>query len=58
MCYFGDIKLEYDDLTIYSFIEEDGELKILEVKHFADPQMVSAVHSAAAQAQAQMNLAA
>jgi hypothetical protein len=43
----GNTKLDYDTLGVISFTEEDGELKILEVKNFADPEKVRAMYAAA-----------
>lgn len=42
--------LDYDSLSILSFAEEDGQLKVLEIKDFTDPEKRSAYHSAAAKA--------
>lgn len=58
MCFIGDTKIDYDTLCILTFTEEDGELKILEVKNFADPQKVGAVYTAFAQTQGKGELAA
>ena len=30
--------LDYDTVCIFSLAEEDGELKVVEIKDFADPQ--------------------
>jgi hypothetical protein len=49
-CYIGDTKIDFEDLCIFSFTEEDGELKILETKNFADPQKISSLYAAVAQA--------
>ena len=37
--------LDYDSVSILTFVEEDGELKILECKDFSDPQKRSNLHS-------------
>jgi len=34
----GGTTFEYDSLTIFSFVKEDGELKVLEFKDFADTE--------------------
>lgn len=31
-------KVEYECALILSFVEEDGELKVLDIKDFADPE--------------------
>jgi hypothetical protein len=36
--------LDCDSLTIVTIVEEDGELKILEVKDFADPEKRAKFH--------------
>lgn len=38
-------KLDYDTLLILTFVEEDGTLKVLDIKDFADPQKRSAIHA-------------
>lgn len=38
-------KLEYNTVLILTFVEEDGVLKVLEIKDFADPQKRGAVHT-------------
>ena len=35
--------LNYDTVVIYTFVEEDGELKILNCKDFSDPRQRSAL---------------
>ena len=39
-----------DSALILSLVEEDGELKILQLKQFTDPQAQSALESASAEA--------
>ena len=39
--------IDYDSLVIISFIEEDGQLKLLEMKDFSDPQKRSVLHATA-----------
>jgi hypothetical protein len=39
---------EYDTLCIHSFVEEDGELKLLRSKDFSDPEKRNAFHTEAA----------
>jgi len=56
--YIGDTKIDYDTVCILTFTEEDGELKILGAKNFADPQKIGAVYTAVAQLQAKGELAA
>ena len=41
-------ELEYDSLSIFYFVEEDGETKILTIKDFADPEKRSAFNAEAA----------
>jgi hypothetical protein len=45
-------KCEYDTVCIFSFVEEDGEIKILELKDFCDPQKRSAFYVEAVKAAA------
>ena len=45
----GD-KVDYDSISILSFAEEDGQLKVFEMKDFTDPEKRSAYHSAATKA--------
>ena len=42
--------LDYDTVCIVSFVEEDGGLKVLGIKDFADPQKRGAFHATAAKA--------
>lgn len=58
MCSVDETKLEYDTVCIFSFTEEDGELKILEVKNFMDPQKVGDLYAAVAQARGKGQFAA
>ena len=44
---------EYDTVSIYTLVEEDGEIKVLESKDFADPQKRSAFYAGIAKAAAQ-----
>ena len=50
--------IDYDSLTILSFVEEDGELKVLECKDFSDPQKRTNLHVWAAKALAREGHAA
>ena len=43
----------YDCLTIFTFVEEDGELKVLYCKDFADPQQRGAHITGSAKAAAE-----
>jgi hypothetical protein len=45
-------KCEYDTVCIFSFVEEDGENKILEIKDFCDPQKRNAFYVEAEKAAA------
>ena len=40
--------VDYDTVGIFSFAEEDGRLKILEVKNFCDPEKHNNLHATAA----------
>ena len=42
--------IDYDSLVVISFVEEDGKLKVLELKDFCDPQKRSVLHATAAKA--------
>jgi hypothetical protein len=42
--------LDYDSVIINTFVEEDGELKILSNKDFSDPQKRANVHNWVARA--------
>lgn len=42
--------VEYDTLLILSFVEEGGELKVLEIKDFSDPEKRNAFHVEASKA--------
>ena len=44
----GGTTVDYNSLAVASFVEEDGQLKILEVKEFCDPQERNAFHAATA----------
>jgi len=35
--------LNYDSVLVYTLVEEDGELKILHLKHFGDPKQRGAL---------------
>lgn len=41
----GGTAVNYDTLLIFSFVEEDGELKVLGIKDFSDPEKRNAFHS-------------
>jgi len=43
----------YDTFTVHTFVEEDGELKILYCKDFADPQQRGAHVTGTAKAAAE-----
>jgi hypothetical protein len=43
---------DYDTVVILSLVEEDGEIKVLELKDFCDPQKRSAFYAGAAKAAA------
>ena len=49
---------DYDTLLVMSFVEEDGELKVCEIKDFSDTEKRKAFHAAAAKSQAKGGLAA
>ncbi|KAF9789569.1 hypothetical protein BJ322DRAFT_1018188 [Thelephora terrestris] len=42
--------VDYDSLSILSFVEEDGKLKVFDMKDFTDPEKRSAYHTAAGKA--------
>ena len=48
----GEDRFSYDVVTIHTFVEEDGELKVLNCKTFADPGKRSACFAWAAKAEA------
>ena len=52
------LAINYDTLLIFSFVEEDGELKVLGIKDFADPVQRNALHNEAARAQSKGPVAA
>ena len=41
---------DYDSVCIFSFVEEDGRLKISNLKDFSDPHKRGAFHAVAAKA--------
>ena len=43
-----DDKIDYDSLSILTFIEEDGEVKLDRCKDFSDPEKRGNLHSWAA----------
>jgi hypothetical protein len=43
-------ELDYDNLIILTLVEEDGELKVDDVKDFSDPEKRSRVHGWVAKA--------
>lgn len=45
--------IDYDCVLILSFVEEDGELKVLEGKDFSDPEMRRACYTQIAKLMAQ-----
>ena len=45
--------LPYDTVAIISLVEEDGELKVLSIKNFPDPQKRNAWAAGAAKAAAE-----
>ena len=47
---FDGNKLEYDTLSVFSLVEEDGELNISELKDFCDPEKRNQDHIWAAKA--------
>lgn len=42
--------INYDAVDILSFIEEDGELRVVDIKDFSDPEKRNALHSEASKA--------
>lgn len=40
--------IDYDSLIIFTFVDEDGEVKVLEAKDFSDPEKRKAFHVEAA----------
>lgn len=46
----GGVTLNYDAAAIFTFIDEDGKLKILECKVFTDPQQRGALYAEGAKA--------
>ena len=45
MCHTPDgDKIEYDSLSVFTVIEEDGELKVDEFKDFSDPEKRENLH--------------
>lgn len=51
-------EMNYDTVLFFSLVEEDGQLKVLEIKDFADPEERSAFHSEAARVVAREGLVA
>jgi hypothetical protein len=49
----GEDMFSYEVVTIHTLVEEDGELKVLNCKTFADPEKRSALFAWAAKDQAQ-----
>jgi len=43
--------LEYNGVTLFTFVEEDGELRFLNCKDFCDPQERAIVHAEVAKIQ-------
>ena len=55
-CVFSTVfgaTLDYDTLLTYTFVEEDGELKILRCKDFGNPQQRDALIAGTAKATAE-----
>ena len=52
------VRIDYDSVIILSFVDEDGEAKVIEIKDFADPGMRGAFHAEAAKALAKGGMAA
>ena len=42
----GGPTLEYDTVSIFTLVEEDGELKVLGYKEFSDPEKRGNFHKA------------
>ena len=42
--------IDYDTVLILSFVEEDGKLKVAEIKDFSDPVKRNAFHAEASKA--------
>lgn len=42
--------VNYDTVLIFTFIEEDGELKVVDIKDFADSEKRNAFHTEASKA--------
>ena len=49
---FDGTALDYDTVMIHTLVEEDGELKIVEQKDFADTEKCDKLYSWAAKAMA------
>jgi hypothetical protein len=45
--------INYDTVLIFSFVEEDGELKVVDIKDFSDAEKRNAFHTEASKALAQ-----
>lgn len=52
------VRIDYDSVIILSFVDEDGEAKVIEIKDFADPGTRGAFHAEAAKALAKGGMAA
>lgn len=50
--------LDYDSLMISSFVEEDGETKVIEAKDFSDPEKRGAFYAEVAKALARGGMVA
>lgn len=51
MCHtVDDDKLDYDSLAILTLVEEDGGLKVAELKDFSDPEKRGNLHGWVAKA--------
>jgi hypothetical protein len=46
----GGTSVNYDTVLIFSFVDEDGELKVLDLKDFSDPEKRNAFHTQASKA--------
>ena len=45
---FDGTTVDYDTVFILTFVDEDGELKVIEAKDFSDPEKRGAFHVVAA----------
>ena len=50
--------VNYDTVLIFTFVEEDGKLKVLDLKDFSDPEKRQAFHTEAAKARGKAGFAA